>query len=127
MASFFGNVIDYIFGETDTLDSKNIIIDNVKRNNYSSIAAKASEGILQFPVIMSNTIDFDTAPEIEDLNDQNCLFIDNLSDEDLIATKDAIKLKIIQVLSDKNKNLNIIEINNENSVVQQIEQTQTPR
>lgn len=61
MASFFGNVIDYIFGETDTLDSKNIIIDNVKRNNYSSIAAKASEGILQFPVIMSNTIDFDTA------------------------------------------------------------------
>ena len=40
MASFFGNVIDYIFGETDTLDSKNIIIDNVKRNNYSSIAAK---------------------------------------------------------------------------------------
>ena len=34
---------------------------NVKNNNFSSIAAKASEGILQFPVIISDSIDYETA------------------------------------------------------------------
>lgn len=34
---------------------------NRNANDFSSIASKASEGILQFPVIMSNSIDYDTA------------------------------------------------------------------
>jgi hypothetical protein len=34
---------------------------NRNANGFSSIASKASEGILQFPVIMSNSIDYDTA------------------------------------------------------------------
>ena len=35
--------------------------DNAANNNFSSIAAKASEGILQFPVIISDNVDYDTA------------------------------------------------------------------
>lgn len=42
----------------DALDSAE---DNVRNNNFSSIAAKASEGILQFPVIISDSIDYETA------------------------------------------------------------------
>lgn len=34
---------------------------NVRRNNYSSIAAKATEGILQFPVLVSSSINYDDA------------------------------------------------------------------
>ena len=60
MASFFGNVVDFIFGKTDAFDPETIN-QNVKKNNFSSIAAKASEGILQFPLIVSDTIDYDTA------------------------------------------------------------------
>ena len=44
MASFFGNVIDYIFGETDTLDSKNIIIDNVQCVNPQVIIFTMIDG-----------------------------------------------------------------------------------
>lgn len=61
MASFFGKVFDYLVGDSDSIDAKDTIVRNVKKNNFSSIAAKASEGILQFPVIVSNAIDFDTA------------------------------------------------------------------
>lgn len=60
MASFFGTVFDYLVGNTDNIDASQVV-KNVKKNNYSSIAAKASEGILQFPVITSNAIDFETA------------------------------------------------------------------
>ena len=59
MASFFGDVVDFIFGKTDAFNPDKLS-GNVKKNNFSSIAAKASEGILQFPLIVSDTIDYDT-------------------------------------------------------------------
>ena len=61
MASFFGSIIDYLTGKSSSIDMRGIVSSNVKKNNFSSIASKASEGILQFPVIISNTIDYDTA------------------------------------------------------------------
>ena len=60
MASFFGNVIDFIFDKTNAFNPQTVEA-NVKKNNFSSIAAKASEGILQFPLIISDTVDYDTA------------------------------------------------------------------
>ena len=60
MASFFGNVIDFIFDKTNAFNPETVEA-NVKKNNFSSIAAKASEGILQFPLIISDTVDYDTA------------------------------------------------------------------
>ena len=55
------NEVDKAFQD----NNENNIIDrtraNVRRNNYSSIAAKATEGILQFPVLVSNSIDYEDA------------------------------------------------------------------
>ena len=63
MASFFGNVVDFIFDKTDAFNPDKI--DNtVKRNNFSSLSAKASEGILQFPMIVSDSISYETATMI---------------------------------------------------------------
>ena len=53
----------------------------------------------------------------------NCLFMDKLSKDDLIINKNAVKQKAIEVLKNKNKNLNIIDLNNENQVVEQTEPT----
>lgn len=63
MASFFGNVVDFIFDKTDAFNPDKV--DNtVKRNNFSSLSAKASEGILQFPMIVSDSISYETATMI---------------------------------------------------------------
>lgn len=76
----------------------------------------------EFKVALENALNFDTNPEIEELNQENCLFMDTLSNEELLLNADAIKQKTLEVLRDKNRNLNIIEINDSNSVVQQTEQ-----
>lgn len=60
MASFFGNVVDFLFDKTNAFNPDKVV-DTVRKNNFSSISAKASEGILQFPLIVSDTIDYDTA------------------------------------------------------------------
>lgn len=39
----------------------NAAVTNARNNNFSSIAAKASEGILQFPVIISDSISYEAA------------------------------------------------------------------
>ena len=63
MASFFGKMMDYLLDDKKSVfdDIEKVVITNPKKNNFSSIASKASEGILQFPVIISNSIDYDTA------------------------------------------------------------------
>lgn len=76
----------------------------------------------EFKIALDNALNFDLNPEIEDLNDENCLFLDNLSNEEMLLNVDAIKQKTKDVLREKNRNLNMIEINDSNSVVQQTEQ-----
>lgn len=57
--SFFKAVCQILRGDVDkAFDTMN---NSVSQNNFSSVAAKASEGILQFPLIVSNSIDYDTA------------------------------------------------------------------
>ena len=60
MASFFGTLFDLLIGE-EKIPSAAQVGNNALKNNFSSIAAKASEGILQFPVVISNAVDFDAA------------------------------------------------------------------
>jgi len=82
-----------------------------------------SEG--EFKIDIDSSLNFDVNFEINDLTEENCLFLDNLSDEELIANVDAIKQKTIDVLNDKNKNLNIIDLNNSNQIVKQTENNQS--
>ena len=60
MASFFGLVVDFIFNKTDAFNPDKIE-STIKRNNFSSLSAKASEGILQFPMIVSDAISYETS------------------------------------------------------------------
>jgi len=77
----------------------------------------------EFKIEIVNSLKYNEISDVEELNIDNCLFIDEIqNDEELLMTRDAIKQKTIEVLRQKNKNLNIIEINNENSIVQQNEQ-----
>lgn len=96
-----------------TLNSKKYTID-------SEVSYSDAQG--EFKVQLTNSLNFDLTPEIEDLNADNCLFLDTLSNEELQATVDAIKQKTLEVLHEKNRNLNIVDINNSNLIVQQTEQ-----
>ena len=96
-----------------TLNSKKYTID-------SEVSYSDAQG--EFKVQLTNSLNFDLTPEIEDLNADNCLFLDTLSNEELQATVDAIKQKTLEVLHEKNRNLNIIDTNNSNLIVQQTEQ-----
>lgn len=78
----------------------------------------------EFKMQLGNLLNFDITPEIQELNNENCLFLDTLSNEELLLTIDAIKVKTTEVLKEKNKNLNIIDVNNSNLVVQQTDQNQ---
>lgn len=76
----------------------------------------------EFKANIENALNFDITPEIEELNNENCLFIDTISNEELLLTRDAIKQKTMDVLKEKNRNLNIIQMNTDNSVVEQTQQ-----
>lgn len=130
--------------KSDTIEKNKISVNQVKANKITqkySISSEVkgtsnakkytnniefnySDNSGEFKANIESTLNFDIEPEITELDDENCLFIDNLTDEELRATWDAIKQKTMQVLSEKNKNLNIIDINNSNSIVKQIEQNQ---
>ena len=77
--AFFGTLIDAIQTVTNLVDDPHGTItklvntgrDNVKKNNFSSIAAKASEGILQFPVIISDSVDYNTAVTVTKALERN--------------------------------------------------------
>ena len=79
----------------------------------------------EFKIAVENSLNFDDNPEIEDLSEENCLFLDTLPNEELLLTRDAIKEKTIEVLREKNRNLNMIDVSNSNSIVQQIGQQST--
>ena len=79
-----------------------------------------SEG--EFKVECKNTLDFDRNSEIENLNEQNCLFLDTLPNEEFLLNTKAIEQKTIEVLREKNRNLNIIDLNNSNLIVKQTDQ-----
>lgn len=63
MASFFGRLFD-LFNDDSNSNWEDVLLngfDHARDNNFSSIASKASEGILQFPVLTSDTIDYENA------------------------------------------------------------------
>ena len=55
------------------------------------------------------------------------MFLDKLSNEELVAIIEAVKQKTAEVFREKNRNLNIIDLNNSNLIVQQKQQNQEPQ
>ena len=65
-------------------------------------------------------INFENATvEIPELTEENCLFLDTLNDEDLSNIMQQIMDRISVVMSEKNAKLNLIDQNNNSSVVEQ--------
>lgn len=65
-------------------------------------------------------INFENATvEIPELTEENCLFLDTLNDEDLNNIMQQIMDRISVVMSEKNAKLNLIDQNNNSSVVEQ--------
>lgn len=72
------------------------------------------------------TLNFDARVDVEDLNEENCLLLDTLSEEDLALVNQQIKEKTVQVLREKNKNLNFIDTNHSSLIVQQTGPQENP-
>ncbi len=79
----------------------------------------------EFKLNTNHALNFEVPVEVDELNDENCLFLDTLSEEQLPLIKEEIKQKMIEVLSAKNRNLNIMDINHFNSIVQQTQPQET--
>ena len=77
--AFFGTLIDAINIASRAIDNPGDTLDdlidagrkNVAKNNFSSIASKASEDILQFPVIISDSVDYETAVTVTKALERN--------------------------------------------------------
>ena len=90
-------------------------LNSQKYTNDISLIVSDING--EFKVNVTNKIDFSNNVDIEELNNDNCLFLDSLSDEELLLNRDAIKDKIIYVLMQKNQDLQIIDTANSNSII----------
>lgn len=93
-----------------TENSKNI-------NNDISVTYSNNEG--EFKVSLENKIQFEKKSDIEKLTEENCLFLDKLSDEELENTITEISTKALQVYSEKIKNLDFIDTNTQAPAITQ--------
>lgn len=80
-----------------------------KFNNECIITYSNNDG--EFKANIKNSINFDKVSEIEKLTDENCLFLDTLSDEELQVTITAITTQMLEVYNTKKQNLNFIDTN----------------
>lgn len=92
-------------------------VTSKKYTNKLIITYSNSEGEISGTI--QNTINFDSVSDIEELNEENCLFLDTLSDEEFQVNIDAINERILQVYEYKKENLELIDTNNQTSVVEQ--------
>ena len=80
----------------------------------------------EFELKANHTLNFEAEAQIEELNDENCLFLDQVSEEELLLIKEEIKQKTLEVLSDKNRSLNIVDMGSSGLVVQQTQPQEQP-
>lgn len=82
--------------------------------------------INEYKLLLDNTINFNVTPEIEDLTDENCLFVENLSEEEFSSTMQAIQERIGVVYQEKMNSLNVIDTNTNSPIVESNTQTEVP-
>lgn len=73
----------------------------------------------EFELKANHILNFEEEAQVEELNAENCLFLDSLSEEDLLLIKEEIKQKTLEVLHEKNRSLNIVDMGGSGLVVQQ--------
>ncbi len=80
-----------------------------KFNNDAIITYSSNEG--EVKATIENQVTFDENIQVEELTEENCLYLDTLSDEELQSTIQAIEEKINSVYEEKRANLNFIDNN----------------
>lgn len=63
--------------------------------------------------------------EVEDLTNENCLFIDELNEEQKVTIIDSIKVRTGEILTEKFNQINIINSNVNSSIIEGIQQEDT--
>lgn len=96
--------------------------NNIKNDIVFTFGTDTNE----YKLLLDNTINFNVTPEIEDLTDENCLFVENLSEEEFSSTMQAIQERIGVVYQEKMNNLNVIDTNTNSPIVESNTQTEVP-
>ena len=78
-------------------------------NNECIITHSNNDGEIKANI--KNKINFDKVSEIEKLTEENCLFLDLLTDEELAVTMQEIETQIEKVYTNKKESLNLIDTN----------------
>ena len=104
--------------EKCTLNLKTIgdINSNVVKNNATLII---STNKLEEQYTIDNNINFSTLNDIEDLNDDNSVFLDELSNEDYEKLKNILQDRINKVKRAKEQSINILNENGSSSIFTQ--------
>ncbi len=104
--------------EKCTLNLKTIgdINSNVVKNNATLII---STNKLEEQYTIDNNINFSTLNDIEELNDDNSVFLDELSDEDYEKLKNILQDKINVVKRAKEQSINLLNENGSSSIFTQ--------
>lgn len=134
----FGNTFTIYHKKSDTATNTQLKINQIAQNKIThktnintqtkgsvnakkyttniGIAYSNADGELNAE--LASTLNFEVNPQIDALNEENCLFLDTLSNEELRANAEAIKEKFLEVLRQKNRAFNIVEVDHSNLIVQ---------
>ncbi len=85
---------------------------NSNANKYEyDLVITFSNDKLETKVIVDNNIEFGVSPEINDLNDNNCVFLDELSETERLTTLMNLYTKILEVYKNKMEEFNFLDTN----------------
>lgn len=88
--------------------------------NYSNNAIiKYNDGEGDVKVNIKNNIDFKNTEVVEELTDENAIFVDKLSDEEATNLFTTIITKLMEVYSEKIVNMNFIDNNSSGGLIEQ--------
>lgn len=87
---------------------------------YSNdVIIKYNDNESDFKINLKNTIDFKTPTITEELNEENTIFVDTLSDEEATNLYSTIVMKLMDLYSEKIVNMNFIDNNSSSGFVEQ--------
>lgn len=88
--------------------------------SYSNdVIVKYNDNESDFKVNLKNSIDFKTPNITEELNEENAIFVDTLSDEDANKLYSEIVMKAMELYSEKIVNMNFIDSNSSSGLIEQ--------
>lgn len=85
----------------------------------NDVIIKYNDNESDFKINLKNTIDFKTPTITEELNEENTIFVDTLSDEEATNLYSTIVMKLMDLYSEKIVNMNFIDNNSLSGLVEQ--------